>query len=296
VNAPVDADTNRAWQTFLIQRDLAHKILEDHENPENSDRTISTTDPDARRGKHGGFYKGYLLDISVDPHSEFITSMNVLPACGDEAGDAVTLIQQEEEAHGNDVEALSIDGVGFNGPVLRELQDPQGLNVDTYVPVRQEPESGLFTPQDFQEDQERGVVTCLAGQTSATRSYDDKKKTTKYRFSATVCRRCPLMARCTTQTSGRHGRTVAKSDYQAEHQRAREKTLTPRYAEVRREHSKVERKLGEIMNRHGGRRARYRGLGKVLIQELIACTVTNIKRLVRLVCPPAPAVLAGCSS
>ena len=40
------------------------------------------------------------------------------------------------------------------------------------------------------------------------------------------------------------------------------------------------------MNRHGGRRARYRGRGKVLIQELMASMATNVTRLVRLGCAP----------
>lgn len=294
VSPPVDAHTNRAWQAFLAQRDLAHKILEDQEHPDNGDRTISTTDPDARCGRHGSFFDGYLTDITMDSDSEIITAVNVLPAGGDEAADAVVLIKQEEEAHGNDVQALSIDGVGFNGPVLRELQHSDGLNVDTYVPVPQESETGLFTPHDFQEDKERGVVTCPAGQTSATHFYDAKKKTTKYRFAPNVCRACPLLNKCMKQLPNQYGRTVGKSDYQVEHQRAREKATTVQYTEVRREHPKIERKLGEVMNRHGGRHARYRGQWKVLIQELLACMATNLKRLVRLVY--APAVSAGCTN
>ena len=58
------------------------------------------------------------------PDSRLITELNVLPAGGDEATDAIALIRQEEETHGNDVAALSIDGAGFNGPMLRELEDP----------------------------------------------------------------------------------------------------------------------------------------------------------------------------
>jgi transposase len=286
VTPPEEAETNRAWQAFLAQRDLAHKILEDQEHPDAGDRTLSTTDPDARCGKHGQWFDGYLMDILIDADSEIITQVNVLPANGEEAADALELIRQEEAAHGNDVQALSIDGVGFNGPVLRELEDPDGLKVDTYVPAPQETETGLFTPQDFEEDTERGVVTCPAGQTSQDRYYDKQKQTTKYRFKAAVCRACPLLAQCMKQPPGRHGRTVCKTDYQAEHQRARHKATTPQYAAVRREHPKVERKLGEVMNRHGGRRARYRGRWKVLIQELMACTATNVKRLVRLLCAP----------
>lgn len=294
VASPEGADTNRAWQAFLAQRDLAHTILEDHEHPETENRTLSITDPDARRGKHGAFFEGYLTDLIMDADSEIITEVNVLAANGDEAGDAALLIRQEEEAYGNDVQAASIDGVGFNGPVLRELQDPNGLNVDTYVPVPEASEAGLFTPQDFQEDQERGVVTCPAGQTSATRFHETQKQTTKYRFAADVCRACPLLAQCMKQTPQRHGRTVCKSDYQAEHQRAREKVTTPQYAAVRREHPKVERKLGEVMNRHGGRHARYRGCSKTLMQELMASMATNVKRLVRLLCAPGAPI--GCNA
>ena len=142
------------------------------------------------------------------------------------------------------------------------------------------------SPRDFEEDAERKVVTCPAGQTSQSGYRDNQKQTTKYCFAASTCRACPLLAHCMKQPPKRHGRTVCKTDYQAEHQRARAKAATPQYTSVRREHPKVERKLGEVMNRHGGRRARYRGRWKVLIQELMACTATNVKRLVRLGCAP----------
>ncbi len=200
------------------------------------------------------------------------------------------LVRLEETAHGNDVKAVSIDGVGFNGPVLRELQDPEGLNVDTYVPPPQETKTGLFTPQDFTLDTERGVLICPAGQSSTSDFRDEQKHTTKYRFAATVCGACPLLPRCMERRPATNGRTVNKSDYQSEHDRARQKVLTPQYEAVRREHPKVERKLGEVMNRHGGRRARYRGLPKVLVQQLMATAATNVKRLVRLLCAPAAAI------
>jgi transposase len=286
---PTDAERNRLWQKLLVQRDLAHKIVEDQEHPGSPDRTISTTDPDARCGKHGDWFDGYTLDIIIDSDSEIITQANVLAANGDEAADALTLIRMEEAAHGNDVQALSIDGAGYNGPVLRELEDPEGLNVATYVPVPAEPASGLFTPKDFVEDVEAGKVTCPAGETSTSRGRDNGKQTTKYRFAAETCRACPMVGSCMGTPPKRYGRTVCMSDYQEEHRRAREKTKTPEYAEIRREHWKVERKLGEVVNRHGGRRPRCRGDGKVLIHGLMACMATNVKRLVRLLCAPAEA-------
>jgi IS5 family transposase len=287
VAAPEESETNRAWQAFLAQRDLAHKILDDQEHPGAGDRTLSTTDPDARRAKHGEWFDGYLLDIVVDADSEIITQINVLPGNGDEAADAAKLIRQEEAAHGNDVVAISIDGAGFNGAVLRELEDPNDLDLDAYVPPGKESETGLFTPKDFEEDAEQSQLICPAGQTSKYRQRDNKNHTTVYRFDASVCRACPLMDRCVKETPQKaFGRTVRKTDYQVEYQRARDKATTEAYAVVRREHMKVERKLGEVMNCHGGRRARYRGRWKVLSQELMACTATNVKRLVRLVSAP----------
>src|SRR5208282_5327892 len=116
--------------------EVATKLLQDHDNPEAGDRLASAMDPDARCGKHGEFYLGYLVDVAMDPESEIITAVNVLPANGEEAADAITLIHQEEEAQANKVEALSIDGAGYNGPVLRELTDPQGLNLDVTVPPK----------------------------------------------------------------------------------------------------------------------------------------------------------------
>ena len=244
---PENAEKNQAWQRFLVQRDLAHKILDDQEHPGAGDRTLSTTDTDARCGKHGDWFDGYLVDILVDADSEFITAIDVLPANGNEAADAVELIRQEEAVHGNDVQALSIDGVGFNGPVLRELENPAGLNIDTYVPTPKESETEMFTPQDFQEDAERGVVTCPAGQTSKYRYRDEQKETNTYRFQAGVCLACPLVTRCMKQPPKSRGRTVRKTDYQAEHDRARQKTTTPQYAAVRR---------GSPRTSHGGTETR----------------------------------------
>ena len=55
----------------------------------------------------------------------------------------------------------------------------------------------------------------------------------------------------------------------------------------------VERKLGEMLNRHGGRRARYWGTSKILIQELMAALATNVRQIVRWFCAPTAAAECG---
>jgi transposase len=285
--APEDASTNRSWQKLKDQRQLAHKILYDQENPNAGDKTRSTVDPDNRRSKHGDWFDGYLFDFLLDPDSEIITQINVLPANGEEAMDAVNLIRQEEAAHGNDIEALSMDGAGFHGPMLRELEDPEDLNVDTFVPPKQEPDRKTFSPEDFADDPESGKVICPAGKTSRYKQRSSKNEATIHRFAREDCEGCPLLGDCMKNRPEHFGRSVRKNDYAKEYERVREKATTEAYKAIRSEHYKVERKLSEVMNRHGGRRSRYCGTGKVLIQELMACTATNVKRIVRLLCAPA---------
>lgn len=281
--APEEAESNRTWQKFLQTRQLAHKILADQDHPEEGNLTRSIVDPDARRGKHGDWYDGYLVDILVDPDSELITEVNVLPANGAEGADAAELVRREEQAHGNDVAQISMDGAGFQGAVLRELEDPQGLALDAYVPPREEPPRETYGPENFVEDREQGKVTCPAGQTSQYHQRDTKGSGSIYRFKRAICQSCPLVMLCIGHApTGNFGRHVRKNDYEAEYKHARAKAATPQYAAVRSEHAKVERKLGEVMNRHGGRRARYRGRFKVLCQEYMACMATNIKRLMKL--------------
>ena len=285
---PDDEADAPLWQTFLRQREVAHKILADQENPKGGDRTRSTVDPEARRSRHGEWYDGYLVDISMDADSELITEINVLSANGDEGADAVELIRQEETAHGNDIQALSIDGAGFNGPVLRELEDPDDLAVNTFTPPPKEPETEIFASKDFAEVEGQDAIRCPAGETSYRRERNHRDRGWIYRFTKTVCQCCPMLSRCMSHPpKGNYGKTVRKTDYEPEFRRAREKVGTPEYEAVRQEHLRVERKLGELMNRHGGRRTPYRGRGKTLIHELMAGVTTNVKRLILLLAEPA---------
>lgn len=282
---PGDVDPKQ-WQALEDVRRLAHKILADQDNPKAGDRTRSAVDPDARRNKHGEWFDGYLVDVMMDADSELITALNVLPGNGAEGADALELVRQEEAAQGNDIERLSIDGAGFQGELLHQLEDPQGMAIDVYVPPKAEPVTELFGPADFAAAA-GNAVTCPAGQTSHYRQRDEQDHCTIYRFQRETCATCPLLQRCMSKPpTGPFGRTVRKNDYQAEYQRARQKATTQAYAAVRAEHPKIERKLSELVRRHGARRARYRGLPKVLWQELMAALVTNVKRMVHLLCAP----------
>ena len=269
---------------------LAHKVLADRED-DASDKLVSVHDPDARTGMHGDYYTGFLFDMSVDADSGIITAVNVLPANGDEGADAVRLIAQEEQAHGNDVAALSIDGAGYRGDLLRELTDPTGLNVEVFVPPTQRIALPVFDAAQFTMSDDGARLTCPAGQSTTQWEHSRHGTGRKFRFSKKQCGGCAMRGQCLTNAEVK-SRRVIKNDYEAEYAAAQAKARTHQYAKVRREHPAVERKFAELVGRHDLRHARYRGRLRVLYQGLMTSMVVNMKRLVRLLWAPAATATA----
>jgi len=272
---------------------LAHKILADREDPEAGDKVLSVHDPDARRAKHGAWFDGYLLDVAMDADSALITAVNVLPGNGDEGADAATLIRWEEQAQGNDVAAVSLDGAGYRGPVLRELTDPAGLHLEVFTPPSEHAPSQGFPPERFSLAVINGkpTLTCPAGQATAHRKRNRHDTGYMYRFSKGKCRGCTLREPCLANPQA-ISRQVTINDYEADYAAAKAKTQTAAYAQVRRAHPAIERKLSELVRRHDARHARYRGRLRVWYQGLMTCLVVNMKRIVRLLfAPPEQAAL-----
>jgi hypothetical protein len=278
--APKDAKRQRFEQALA----LAHRIVDQNDDPDQKGKVLSVHDPDARTGKHGDFYDGYQLDISLDADSELITQVDSPPANQDEAANAEKLIEREEQAHGNHVAALSMDAIAFRGEILRTLQDPQGLGLTVYVPPQEWSSytGPYFTPKDFHLEEGGSLLVCPAEEETRSRYRNAKDTGWQFHFKRSQCKPCALLAKCMQRLPSEHGRTVNKNDYEAEYQAAWELSKTQDYAQVRHQHPQVERKLAEIVRFHGGRRTRYRGSWRVAIQYLLTAMVVNLKRIVKL--------------
>src|SRR5262249_14909469 len=154
-----------------------------------------------------------------------------------------------------------------NGPVLRALTDPEGLNLEGTVPVPQEAPRQTFGSERFALTvlpEGGGEVKCPAGQTTRQRERNEDDTGWQYRFQAGQCGHCPMRADCLQNPASQRGRKVTKNDYEEEYRQARQQVGTPHYRAVRSQHAKVERKLGEVARHQGQRRARYRGRVRVL--------------------------------
>jgi transposase len=274
-------------EAFAVALDLAHKVLNDRE-PGAKDKVRSVVDADVRTGKHGDYYDGYLLDVSMDADSELICAMDVLPANADEAAKATQLIAREEQAHGNDIASLSMDRIGYRGEVLAELSDAaEGPQLIVDVPpidwTVSAPE--LFHPEVFTLNEARDEVRCPGGATSRTRKRTRHGHGWRFRFRAAQCQACALRAQCRAPTTT-GGRSVTKSDYIAQYHVAQQRAQTTEYHAVRREHPRIERKLADLIRWHNGRRVRYRRRLRVKIQYLLTAVVVNCKRIVKLLALP----------
>jgi len=261
---------------------IAHKVLQDHNNPQAKDRLLSSVDPEARTGFHQGYYTGYMVDVSMDAESELITAINVLPANGDEAADAFVLMAAEEKTFGNDIKELSMDAIGFQGEALKTLGDPEGLAIEVFVPPREWAlkHEGYFQPTHFTLGQGELSLTCPAGHT--THSRHPNKTGYQFEFRRSLCAACALLSQCLPRLPKKKGRSVRINKYQEYYDQAWHRSNTQRYAQVRQIHPRIERKLSDLVGNHAGRRARYRGQVKTLIQYLVAATACNIKRIVKL--------------
>jgi hypothetical protein len=137
--------------------------------------------------------------------------------------------------------------------------------------------NGHFPKDRFAIDLDARTVTCPAGVTVPIRVSGRKHPARTARFAA-ACRACPLAAQCTASAAGR---TITIGPHEAVLAAARRAQQDPAWkASYRATRPKVERKIGHLMRRrHGGRRARVRGLAKVAADFAMLAAAVNLARL-----------------
>ena len=244
------------------------------------DRVISTVDPEARHGHktaaHG--VDGYKAHIAADPDSEVICAAEVSPATTGDAGVAPTLLGDLAPGEGDQAAQAVVygDSAYGTGAHLAWLEQ-QGLTpmIKTQIPTAP---GGRFAKDQFRIDLQAQMVTCPARVTVAIRPA--RRGGGRARFGA-ACSVCPLRQTCTTST---RGRVVAIHPQEATLAAARARQHDPAWlADYRATRPKVERKLAHLLRRrHGGRRARVRGLVRVAQDFKLLAAAVNLARFATL--------------
>jgi len=244
------------------------------------DRVISTVDPQARHGHktaaHG--FDGYKAHVAVDPDSEVICAAEVSSAATADAVVAPTLLGDLVSGEGEPIAGGVVygDAAYGTGAHLAWL-DGQGLTpmVTTQLPTAP---SGRFAKDQFRVDLKAGTVTCPARVTVAITPA--RRGGGRARFGR-ACSVCPLRDACTGSVAGR---VVTIHPHEAELAAARGRQGDPAWrADYRATRPRVERKLAHLLRRrHGGRRARVRGLMRVTQDWKLLAAATNLARFAAL--------------
>lgn len=248
-----------------------------------ADRVISTVDPQARHGHktNARGFDGYKGHLAADPDSEIITATEVTPGNSGDAEVAETLLADilpsEAEAEAGDCSAVYGDAAYGAGELLARLD-----NNNVYNGLKVQPPAritGHYGKDSFTIDLDTQTVTCPAGVVVGIRAHRGRHAGTA-EFGA-ACTDCPLRNQCTTAKAGR---TIAISPHELHLAAGRARQADPVWkADYRATRPKVERKIGHLMRRrHGGRRARVRGLVKVAADFSLLAAAINLARLSRL--------------
>jgi transposase len=275
---------NRLKVTEELQKDLGllEKAVADREEHA-KDKMVSPVDPDARSGKKtGSTWPGYKAHIVMEEESGIITAVGTTPANATDGSQLQPLLKEQEKLHSLRPQEVTADKAYDWGENLESLAGKKTVaNIALSKQVNRLG-AGYFTVDDFLYDPENIKLMCPAGHIS-TSCYKEilynYKPGYAFQFRASLCNVCPLKAKCVKNDQGRR---VFISYYEPYFRMARERLASEEGKQAYRNRYKIEQKVADLTRYCGLRRCRYRGLGRAGIHTLLATTVCNIKRMVKL--------------
>ena len=273
--------------TEELQKDLGllEKAVADR-GEHAKDKLISPVDPDARTGKKAGTtWPGYKAHIVMEEESGIITGVETTPANATDGSQLQPLLEEQEEVHSLRPQELTADKAYDWGENLESLAINKTIANIALTKQVNPRSAGYFTVDDFLYDPANIKLMCPAGHISTNRykeilnGYPPNKPGYAFQFRASLCNDCPLKAKCVKNSEGRR---VYISYYEPYFRMARERLATEEGKQAYHNRYKIEQKVADLTRYCGLRRCRYRGLERAEIHTLLATTVCNIKRMVKL--------------
>jgi IS5 family transposase len=242
-------------------------------------RHVSLTDPEARLAKKNGeITLGYKDHRVIDDRCGIVTATITTPA---NVNDSLVLKEAVQEHRANvpaDVKTVVADkGYG----VIENYKYLNDIKATPCIPHQTHAKDGRFSYPDFCYDKRNDRYICPAGQLLNRIGPEQvDRKITTYRCNPTTCRKCHLRDNCMTgETAGRSLQRNTDVQYTewadgclSKHERRR---LLGRRSQ------KAEGSFADAANNHGFKRARWRGLAKMRIQNLLVAAAQNIRKLLR---------------
>lgn len=245
------------------------------------DRVVSVHDPEMRHGRKSASkrFDGHKAAIAVDPESQLITAVAVLPGNAPDHQQALDLVEETEANTGMEV-AETIGDCAYGDGRTRQAFAQAERPLVAKVPQRSG--QAYFPKEDFTIDLETMTCVCPAGQECrqvVTIGRGDRYGAPEvprqaFQFDGAVCDGCPLRPSCVRARPGR-GRTVMLHPQEALLREARAFQQSEEFAPYRKLRQAAEHRLARLMQL-GVRQARYFGRTKTRFQLLMAATVANL--------------------
>jgi transposase len=244
----------------------------------------SQTDPDASLVRHGGSKSRlrYKTHRAVDDAHEIITAVETTSGAVDEATQLLGLIEAHEDITEQAVGTVIADARYGS---VSNLIGCQKVGIRAHVKLLGEStrgkgrSEGIYSEQRFRYDPLTNTYRCPANRIMRPRRLHPTRLTWEYVTAKGTCLACRLRRFCTRSCTGR---TIHRHQDQARLEKAR-KIANSRVAkrDLKRRQHLMERSFADAANCHGFKRARWRGLWKQAIQDLLIATVQNLRKLIK---------------
>ena len=254
-------------------------VSNDSDEQDTLESRVSTTDPDARLGKkYGHTTLGYKDHRVVDDKCGIVTATITTPA---NVNDELVFTEALETHQANTdipVKAVAADkayGTMENYKYLKEHDAKACIPHQKYGS-----QGGKFSNDMFIYDKQQDCFTCPAGQKLTRFSHKEERTCWVYKADRAVCEKCEFISNCINSAS--QGRQVQRADGACYIEWADSclSTYRRKYLLGRRKY-KAEGSFADAANNHGFKRARWRGLAGMVIQNLLIAAIQNLRKLMR---------------
>ena len=255
-----------------------------------NDRVVSMTDPDATVVRKGAQppRPRYHHHRAVDDAQGVITAVETTTGSIAENKRLLPLVEQHQANTGQNVQTTVADskyGTTENFVACQQRGIRTHLG-DARAKQHHARSDGIFPDSAFTYDPATNTYRCPANQIMKPRRLHPTKHTWEYQLPKAVCAACALRAQCTRAIL--YGRTIHRHQQQALLDRARQQahSAASRRDRRRRQHL-AEVSFADAANHHGFKRARWRRLWRVQIQDWLIAAIQNVKILLKHRLPPA---------
>jgi len=288
VDADAANDSIKATSPFRVicgglEQRLSDAGEKDEIEPASERQYESTTDPDAAvvagRGGARARYKTHRL---VDDRHGVITATEITAGDVNEAHRLPALLAQHEATTGQRVRSATADS---KYGTIENYLHYHDRNVTAHMPDLKRATAtsgrkrGIYSDREFRYCPAADVYICPAGQQLRRKRFHEARQAYDYCGTKPLCGACRLRKQCTTSKTGRSiKRHVRQDDID---QMRREAASGRAKVDRRRRKYLMEGSFADGANNHGLKRARWRGLQRVAIQDYFIATVQNIRIMVK---------------